>query len=52
MCGKVVVAEVVIKSARDGGVLAFLFEACKKEAVAAGGIPPSGEKKSPIALFV
>lgn len=37
-------AEVAIKSARDGGVLAFLFEACKKEAVDAGGVHPSIEK--------
>lgn len=30
------------------GVLAFLFDACKKEAVAAGGGHPRGDKERPV----
>lgn len=51
MWGNVVVSEVAIKSARDGGMLAFLFEACKKEVVAAGGVHPPGEKNKSTSPF-
>lgn len=44
----VVVAEVAVECVRDGGgaggLLAFLFETCRKEAGAAGGVHLWSEK--------